>query len=153
MALSPKKIDTNAYFYLRQLVCAYPHSVDRRKYDVLGTLFTENAQYMIPHLKAHYNGRDEIVAGIKQVEMFDMTYHTICNHTFDISTDGKNASGEVYCVAYHFNNESGGTSRYDMGIRYQDKYEKQDDGRWIFAERTLGLDWEDSRTLGKPNFG
>lgn len=154
MALSPKKIDTNSYFYLRQLVCAYPHAIDRRKYDALASLFTEEAQYHIPHLKVHYKNRDEIVAGIKQVEMFDLTYHTICNHTFDI--EGDTATGEVYCIAYHFSPDkakAGATNRYDMGIRYQDEYAKQQDGRWLFAKRTLGLDWEDSRTLNKPEFG
>ena len=138
-------IDTNAYFYLRQLVCAYPRAVDKREYNTLHGLFAENAEYSIPHLKIMYKNQDEIVAGIKQIEpMFDKTYHTICNHTFEIVDT--TASGEVYCVAMHFKSADGGTSKYDMGIRYQDQYVKQGD-KWLFARRELILDWENTTKL------
>jgi 3-phenylpropionate/cinnamic acid dioxygenase small subunit len=139
-------LDTNAYFYLRQLVCAYPRAVDRRDYATLQTLFPKDAQYLIPHLNLNYENSEEIVAGIKQMEtMFEKTYHTICNHTFEI--DGTDASGEVYCIAMHFKSDGkGGTSKYDMGIRYQDKYVKQGE-KWLFARRELLLDWENTITL------
>lgn len=142
-------LDTNAYFYLRQLVCAYPRAVDRRDYATLEKLFTKNAGYQIPHLDLKYSNRDQIVAGIRLIEQFDKTYHTICNHTFEIT--GKEASGEVYCIASHFSPDGkGGTSKYDMGIRYQDRYAKEGE-QWLFESRELLLDWENTLTLNSPN--
>lgn len=138
-------LDTNAYFYLRQLVCAYPRAMDRRDYATLELLFTADAKYDIPHLKISYANRNQIVEGMRLIEQFEKTYHTICNHTFEIK--GTDASGEVYCIASHFSPDGkGGTNKYDMGIRYQDRYAKEGD-TWLFAQRELVLDWENTITL------
>ena len=140
-----RELDTSNYFYLRQLICTYPSAVDKRDYKTLHGLFAENAEYSIPHLNITYKSRDEIVTGIKQIElMFDKTYHAIYNHSFKIVD--ANVGGEVYCVAMHFKSADGGASKYDMGIRYQDQYVKQD-GTWLFARRELTLDWENTTKL------
>lgn len=148
MNTDPKYI--NSYFYLRQLVCQYPRALDRRDYELLARLFTKDATFALPHFKANYANPEEILKNLKGVESFDRTYHMIHNHTFDIDTARNEASGEVYCTAAHFSTDDKGQKlKYDIGIRYQDRYAVEDDN-WRFRSRELLVDWEQTTILSSP---
>lgn len=128
------------------LAYSYAHAVDRRDYEMLGGLFIKDAELIIPHLDMHYQGREAIVTGIRNIEMYESTYHAVHNQLVDIG-EGGNATAETYCTAMHFStDENGRKLRYDMGIRYLDVL-RFDEEEWRFVRRELLLDWENTQTL------
>ncbi len=132
---------------LQDLACRYAQAVDRRDYEALGALFVEDAELHVPHMDLHYRGRQEIVDGIRNIEMFESTYHAVHNQLAEIK--GEQATGETYCVALHFStDEAGRKLRYDMGIRYLDVW-RNEGGSWQFVRRELTLDWEHTQVLSE----
>ena len=134
---------------IKDLVCLYAHCVDRRDFERLQTLFTADAIQQVRHLELEYHNRDEIIAGISQIEqMFESTYHAVHNQLVLLEDD--RAEGETYCVARHFNTaEDGSISCYEMGIRYQDEFLRTAEG-WQFSRRELLVDYQDQRLLNAP---
>ena len=72
------------------------------------------------------------------------TATTHFNGQSDAVISGDHAVGETYCIAYELSTEDGQRKLQTLSIRYRDKFVRQDD-RWYFAERTLIIDWKDSR--------
>jgi hypothetical protein len=59
--------------------------------------------------------------------------------------DGDRATGESYCLAHHLSvGADGQRALMIASIRYLDELVKQD-GRWLFAERRLMVDWTETR--------
>jgi hypothetical protein len=59
--------------------------------------------------------------------------------------DGDRATGESYCLAHHLSvGADGQRTLMIASIRYLDELVKQD-GRWLFAERRLMVDWTETR--------
>lgn len=60
--------------------------------------------------------------------------------------------GESYTIAHHVFTEEGIRKIRVAWLRYLDLFAKIDGG-WYFAERTLILDWSETRSLGVPTAG
>lgn len=131
---------------IRELVFRYAQAIDRRDFKALGEVFAEDAVLKLPHLKARAEGREQVVATISPIaDMYAKTFHTVSNHL--VKLQGDEATGETYCVARHFREVDGSMERYDMGIRYQDCF-RREQGTWCISSRELLLDWEETRQLG-----
>ena len=64
-----------------------------------------------------------------------------------ITLDGDSATGESYTIAHHVFAEVGRRKIMIASLRYLDTFAKIE-GAWYFAERTLILDWSETRDLG-----
>ncbi len=128
------------------LVYRYARAVDRRDFTGLGELFAEDAVLSLPYLKIRAEGRQQVVASISPIaDMYEKTFHTIHNHLAE--PKGEEMTGETYCIARHFRKVEEDTERYDMGIRYQDRFCREQ-GTWRICFRELLLDWEETRRIG-----
>jgi hypothetical protein len=56
------------------------------------------------------------------------------------------ATGESYCLAHHVTVDSGKRRLMVASLRYHDTFVKAD-GAWLFAERSLYVDWLEERAL------
>ncbi|MEV5744165.1 nuclear transport factor 2 family protein [Microbispora rosea] len=134
---------------IRELVDAYAHLADRRDAQGQAALFTDDARVAVydgePGTTGPaqtLNGRDELAAAFGSLRTYDKTTHFIGQST--VTVDGDRATGETYCLAHHLWTEEGQRTLMVMSIRYHDSFVRQD-GRWLFAERRLIVDWVDRR--------
>ncbi len=121
--------DTDA---LRDLVVAYATGVDRRRFDDVAALFTEDGELLVRDTTRR--GPVEIARALQQLEHYDATFHQLGQQTVHVEGDG--ATGETYCIAHQIKD---GRARI-LAIRYQDAFARGVDG-WRIAERRLEIDW------------
>ena len=136
---------------IQDLAASYARGVDRCDFDLLATLFTQDAQ-----IRVHYGdpaqvppthamrGLDAILAGMRTIVRYRATTHFVGNQT--VSIDGDRARAETYCLAHHLHEEEGRWLNFVMSIRYADRCVREG-GRWLFAERVLALDWTEERPV------
>jgi hypothetical protein len=122
---------------LRRLVTAYARMVDRRDWSLLSRIFTDAARLRGPGYAMR--GHDELRAGLATIDRFSATMHLVMNQVVEV--DGDRATGEVYCLANHLLEDRGQQAKLDMGIRYEDRYERTPQG-WRIAERVLHVVWQ-----------
>lgn len=135
-------------FELIQLAYGYASMVDRRDWERLPRIFTAGARLAGPGYEMR--GHAELRAGLATIDRFSATMHRVSNPVFQI--EGDRAKGELYCVASHLHEPRGVPSKLDMGIRYEDRYERTDQ-RWRIAERVLILIWQQELPLGTRGAG
>ena len=127
---------------LRKLAYRYARLIDRRDWSEIPRVFTEAARVSGPGYAM--TGHQELKAGLQVIEMYSATMHCVHNQIADI--DGDRANGELYCVANHLHERDGVPFKLDMGIRYEDRYERGPNG-WRIAERVLNLIWQQDLPL------
>jgi len=132
---------------IQDLINTYAHCADNREAQKQAELFTENAivnVFMGKEKQAvqTLHGRKELAEAFQTLKQYDITTHF--NGQSIISITGDTATNESYCLAHHIKNFE--KSLLIMSIRYQDKLVKQN-GKWLFAERNLFIDWTDTREL------
>jgi hypothetical protein len=127
---------------LRKLAYRYARLIDRRDWDEIPSVFTESASLSGPGYAM--TGHQELKAGLQAIEMYSATMH--CVHNQMARIDGDRATGELYCVANHLYEKDGVSFKLDMGIRYEDRYERGPEG-WRIAERVLNLIWQQDLPL------
>jgi uncharacterized protein (TIGR02246 family) len=129
---------------LLRLATLYARAVDRRDADALVSLFTEDG--IIERPGSVWQGHEKLRGIIARLNtLYASTFHTVRNQTAII--DGTTAEGETYSVAMHIlKSADGNRTRMDMGIRYQDRFVRQD-GNWLFAKRELIVDWVETTAL------
>ena len=122
----------------------YAQAVDRRDADALASLFTADGGLDRPG--ASWRGHEQLRAIVGRLNtLYGSTFHTVRNQT--VAVDGDSAEGETYCVAMHMMPPADGIQkRMDMGIRYQDRFVRQN-GTWLFARRELIVDWVETTQL------
>ena len=128
---------------LRRLVYAYARMVDHRDWSLLPRIFAAAARLRGPGYAMQ--GHDELRAGLATIDRFSATMHLVMNQIVEL--EGDRATGEVYCLANHLLEERGRPVKLDMGIRYEDRYERTPQG-WRIAERVLHLVWQQQLPLG-----
>jgi len=138
---------------LLDLAYAYARSADRIDAEALGALFVDEGVLRVISRGAEDTpmqrvGRTDIVSAIKRLDRYDVTFHMIGNHYYEIDyeIDGDSATGEVYCIAHHVHGEPGNKRDHVMMIRYHDRY-RREAGGWRFAERELHVDWTEERAV------
>ena len=130
---------------LRKLAYRYARMIDRREWAEIPRVFTEQAQLRGPGYSMQ--GHDELAGGLATIDMFSATLHCVHNQLVEVAGDA--ATGEIYCVANHLLEKDGVAYKLDMGIRYEDRYERGPDG-WRIAERILNLVWQQELPLEMP---
>jgi hypothetical protein len=138
---------------LRSLAEQYARGVDRHD-DVDGfvALFLPDAVINIYDPSDADEPRvvpSERIARIPEsIQRYAKTFHFLGQSTYEIG-DGE-ATGEVYCIAHHLTPDQHGGTNYVMYIRYQDVYRPGADGAWKFAQRSLRVDWTETRAANPP---
>jgi hypothetical protein len=88
------------------------------------------------------NGREALTPVFDDLKRYDATTHF--NGQSMVALDGDRATGESYCLAHHLYTEDGERRLMVASLRYLDTFVKTD-GRWLFAERNLYVDWTETR--------
>ncbi len=137
---------------LTELVYRYAQAVDRLDLDALVALFLPDATISIhggdpdaPPVRQPMSGHDQIRERVAALERYEVTFHHVGSHLFDIA--GDTATGETYCVAHHVSTVDGERRDRVMFIRYHDRFVRADDG-WRFEERRLALDLTTDQPVG-----
>ena len=127
---------------LRNLAYRYARMIDRRDWNAIPNVFTPTASLSGPGYAM--TGHQELTAGLQGIEIYSATLH--CVHNQISHVEGDAGTGELYCVANHLHEKEGIPFKLDMGIRYEDRYERGPDG-WRIAERLLHLIWQQELPL------
>jgi hypothetical protein len=138
---------------IRELFDAYAHCADRRDAEGQKALFTPDTRFAV-HMdgaqsEATYElkGREALTPVFDDLNRYEATMHF--NGQSTVTLDGDHATGESYTIAHHVYTEDGARTMMVAWLRYLDVFAKID-GAWYFAERTLILDWSDTRTISAP---
>ena len=141
---------------IRELFDAYAHCADRRDTEGQKSLFTADTRFAV-HMdgegsEASYvlEGRDALDPVFADLNRYEATMHF--NGQSTVILDGDRATGESYTIAHHVFTEQGSRMMMVAWLRYLDVFSKIDGG-WYFADRTLVLEWSETRSLGTPTAG
>ena len=136
---------------LRELFDAYAHCADRRNAEGQKALFTDDTRFAV-YMDGEgtdptyvLEGREALAPAFDDLNRYEATTHF--NGQSTVTIDGSRATGESYTIAHHVFTEDGTRKIMIASLRYLDTFAKIDQS-WYFAERTLILDWSETRSLG-----
>lgn len=119
---------------LMRLVLTYSRAIDRRDFTQLRSLYADTAEDHHGH--AFQGGPDAYVDFVRTaLSAYVLTAHYVTQALFEI--EGARAQGEVYKINYHRKHDG---SEIVTGSRSHDHYLRKN-GRWLFASRSVTLDW------------
>ena len=133
---------------IRELFDAYAHCADRRHADGQKALFTTDTRFAVymngPAAEPTYvlEGREALTPVFEDLNQYEATTHFNGQHT--VVLDGDRATGESYTIAHHLFTTNGQRQIMIAFLRYEDVFVKVG-GAWLFAERSLILDWSETR--------
>jgi len=128
---------------LRELTERYARAVDRRRPGDVAALFSPEGVLRIEHpgrAPTELRGRAAIERALDRLDSYRVTTHVLAQQIVDeLDARAGRAAAETYCMAHHIRD---GPPPYDhlMAVRYLDRFERGE-GRWLFAERHLVVDW------------
>ncbi|MEV4605048.1 nuclear transport factor 2 family protein [Amycolatopsis sp. NPDC049253] len=135
---------------IRDLVDAWAHCADRRKPKDQaallvpdGTVEVYQGDLTTSEPVQRLRGHAELAEAFAALDNYDVTTHF--NGQSTITLNGDRATGESYCLAHHLFLENGQRTLMVMSIRYLDTFARYE-GRWLFEERKLVIDWTDKRS-------
>jgi hypothetical protein len=133
---------------IRELIDAYAHCADRRDGDGQKALFTVDTNFTV-HMQGQgseptqvLTGREALTPVFDDLNRYEATMHF--NGQSTITLDHEWGSGESYCIAHHLFTEDGERKVMVAYLRYDDRFIKVD-GAWMFAARTIYVDWAETR--------
>jgi hypothetical protein len=138
---------------IRELFDAYAHCADRRDADGQKALFTVDTRFAVymdgPGTEPTYvlEGREALSPVFDDLRRYQATMHF--NGQSTVTIDGSRATGESYTIAHHVFTQAGHRQMMVAWLRYLDVFSKIDKS-WYFAERTLILEWSETRALNTP---
>jgi hypothetical protein len=135
---------------IRELLDAYAHCADRRDAKGQMSLFTKDTHFVVfmdarsdkPSMEL--NRREDLTPVFDELNKYEVTTHFMGQST--VVLDGERATGETYCIAHHVSAFEGKRTLFIASLRYYDVFAKFE-GKWLFAERKLMVDWTDTRPL------
>jgi hypothetical protein len=133
---------------IRELFDAYAHCADRRDAEGQKALFTIDTRFVVymdgEGTEPTYvlEGRDSLTPVFADLNRYEATTHF--NGQSTVGIDGDRGGGESYTIAHHLFSEDGERKIMIASLRYLDRFAKID-GTWYFAERSLILDWTETR--------
>ena len=136
---------------IRELIDAYAHCADTRDAEGQKDLFTDDTHFVVymdgegTEPTQDLDGRDALTPVFAALNQYEVTMHF--NGQSAVTLDADRAGGDTYCIAHHVFTADGERKIMVAYLRYLDTIVKQD-GRWLFAERKLYLEFSDTRTLG-----
>jgi ketosteroid isomerase-like protein len=134
---------------IRELFDAYAHCADRRDAEGQMGLFTPDTRFLVYMDRSsdqptqELTGRAALAPVFDQLNTYQATMHF--NGQSTVVLDGDRATGESYCIAHHLYEAHGQRTLMVAFIRYLDKFARQSDGSWLFAERKLMVEWTETR--------
>jgi ketosteroid isomerase-like protein len=141
--------ESAARLAIRELIDAYAHYADRRDARAQMDLFTDDALFLVYMNSSsdiptqELQGRDALAPAFGNLNTYHTTTHF--NGQSTLQFDGDQGSGESYCIAHHLHDVDGQRTLMIASIRYLDRFARQSDGSWLFAERRLMVDWTETR--------
>ena len=135
---------------IRELVDAYAHCADRRDAKGQMSLFTKDTHFVVfmdagsENPSIELNRREDLAPVFDELNKYEATTHFMGQST--VVLDGERATGETYCIAHHVSASEGKRTLFIASLRYYDVFAKVD-GKWLFAERKLMVDWTDTRPM------
>ena len=136
---------------IRELVEAYAHCADRRDAKGQMALFTADTHFVVymnakdPKPSMDLHSREALAPVFADLNKYDATTHFVGQSRIT-SLTGNQASGEAYCLAHHVTVDGATRRLMIASLRYYDTFVKRN-GKWLFAERQLYVDWVDERAL------
>lgn len=148
MSVTLSAEEAAARLAIRELVDAYATCADRRDAAGQMALFAEDTVFRVfmdsksaePTYVLH--GRDALAPVFADLNQYHATTHF--NGQSTVRIDGSRATGETYCIAHHLTIKDGKRTLMIASLRYHDVFARQE-GTWLFAERTLLVDWTERR--------
>ena len=132
---------------IRELIDAYAHCADRRDADGQKALFTPDTNFVV-YMEGQgseptqvLSGREALTPVFDDLNRYAATMHF--NGQSTITLDHEWGSGESYCIAHHLYSEDE-RKLIVAYLRYDDRFIKVD-GAWMFAARTIYVDWAETR--------
>jgi len=135
---------------IRELFDAYAHCADRRDAEGQMSLFTEDTEFVVfmdggtAASSQTIKGREGLRPVFENLTAYAATTHF--NGQSTVVLEGNSATGILYCLAHHVKVDGDKRSLMVASIRYLDRFVKLD-GRWLFAQRKLMVDWIDNRPM------
>lgn len=136
---------------IRELIEAYAHCADRRDAKGQMSLFTADSHFVVymnakdPKPSQELHSREALAPVFADLDRYAATMHFVGQSTI-LSISGNRATGEAYTLAHHLTVENGKRRLMIATLRYSDRFVKID-GKWLFAERLLYVDWIEERAL------
>jgi hypothetical protein len=119
---------------LRHLMAAYGHGIDRRDWDLVRSLYHDDAtDDHTPYYTGSVQGYVAWLPGM--MAQWRATSHAMLSALYRI--DGDRAEGEVVARTWHLTAD--GTRQFIAWGRYADRYTRRE-GIWRFAHRAFILD-------------
>jgi SnoaL-like domain len=137
---------------IRELVDAYAHCADRRDTKGQMSLFTKDTHFVVfmdarsEKPSTELNRREDLAPVFDELNKYEVTTHFMGQST--VVLDGDRATGETYCIAHHVSASEGERTLFIASLRYYDVFAKVE-GKWLFAERKLMVDWTDTRSINQ----
>jgi ketosteroid isomerase-like protein len=120
----------------------YTDALMMRDWDRVASLFARDGAVRMPHVPAELAGREEIRAGIEQLQAL-LDYFVQTTHPGTIRLDGDTASGRAHISELiRFRD---GNSHLNYAV-YHDRYQRTPDG-WKFTERVYEIRYLDTTPL------
>jgi hypothetical protein len=135
---------------IRELVDAYAHCADRRDAKGQMSLFTKDTHFVVfmdsrsEKASMEFDRREDLAPVFDELNKYEVTTHFMGQSI--VTVDGERASGETYCIAHHVSASEGKRTLFIASLRYYDVFAKVE-GKWLFAERKLMVDWTDTRPM------
>ncbi len=134
---------------IRNLIDQYAYCADTRDAQGQMALFTEDTRFIV-YMDAKSSEPTQVID--KRADLFPVfdnlntyraTMHFNGQSTVLLLKDDS-ATGIAYCIAHHQTIEDGVQKLMIANIKYHDSFAKQN-GKWLFAERKLMVDWLENR--------
>ena len=136
---------------IRELVEAYAHCADRRDAKGQMALFTEDTHFVVymnakdPKPSQELHSREALASVFADLNKYAATMHFL-GQTTVLTLTSDRGTGETYCMPHHLTVDGGKRQFMIAALRYYDTFVKVD-GAWLFAERSLHVDWIEKRIL------
>jgi 3-phenylpropionate/cinnamic acid dioxygenase small subunit len=147
--VSPSVADRAA---LSDLVHRYAAGVDDRQFAAVTTLFTADAELIVPEPPAalepihSHRGQQAITAAVAAVTQTIRTEHAIVGEVYDDDPGHGGARGRIACVAHHWSQRAEELVDVVWHLRYDDEYELTDSG-WRISRRALTINAIETRPV------
>jgi len=148
MNIEQKIIEAEDRLAIRELVDSYAYCADTRDAQGQMDLFTEDTNFEVYYDPKSgtpsqvVSSKADLFPVFDNLNSYNATMHF--NGQSTVKLNGENATGTAYCMAHHLTLDNGKQKFMVAAIRYEDKFVKQD-GKWLFAERKLLVDWIENR--------
>jgi 3-phenylpropionate/cinnamic acid dioxygenase small subunit len=139
---------------LSDVVHRYAAHVDDGQFDSIVTLFTDDAELLLPEPPAalepvrSHRGREAIAGAVAAVAAVTRTEHAIIGEVYDDGPRPGSARGRVACVAHHWSRRGDEVVDAVWHLRYDDDYRLTDAG-WRITRRALTINAIETRTARK----